>query len=260
MHVFDVLHDSIKALSKNPKLVIPQLISTFFYTIILLALLKITVTLKQGVDPMQAGEIIKKSLIILAALFITYLVDVYTYAMYPSLSQDYKKGREISLINAVKDVYSQNKTILAFSLILFVFLISASLTYSLLYLVLMMLQNTLFYYILIAATIAVLIAASILFFFIIPVAMIEQKGLSHSISTGIRLGIRHRKDLAKINLMFLALILTSMILIYRFEFQGTLATLALTAFIATRVLQAIVYAYICTANPLYYLHVSPSDN
>ncbi|HHQ44691.1 MAG TPA: hypothetical protein ENN13_00960 [Candidatus Altiarchaeales archaeon] len=249
-----ILSDSLAMFRENPKIVLPRLITTMLYAVIMLYLVQASLILKETeITPIQARDFFVKMAFILASTIILYILDVYTYAMYPQLAKDYKKGLQVSLVKALKKVLAKTKTLIGFSIILFSILGISTIIFTSLITLAYTLASTFILSLIILVSLIALLAAAILLFFIIPVAVIDDAGLKTAASKGFRLSMENKKPLLKLNLFFLLLLLATSTILYLTEFEGALAAITIIVFAASRLLQAVVYTYICIANPIAYL-------
>ena len=59
----------------------------------------------------------------------------------------------------------------------------------------------------------------------------------------------------KINLVFLALAAVTLAVSLLSEFTGLIALAALIVFLAVRLIQAVIYTYLCVVNPIAYFKI-----
>jgi membrane-anchored glycerophosphoryl diester phosphodiesterase (GDPDase) len=104
-------------------------------------------------------------------------------------------------------------------------------------------------------TVALILVVSILFFFVMPIAILEEKGIVASMSESITLGLKHKNELLKVNLILMVLAIVTMLAGLMFESTGFIVLLALAGFVAIRLLQAILYTYMYVVNPYFYLKI-----
>jgi len=105
MKITYILGQSLYMVRAEPKLFVPRLFTTAAYTLFLLKVVQVFLGL--------GGKGINGSLLALLPPFALLLsMDTLVYGMYASLSRDYSRGREISLLGALKDALSQLKSLL----------------------------------------------------------------------------------------------------------------------------------------------------
>ena len=194
-------------------------------------------------------------LILVPFILLLTALDLITYAMYPRIVDDYNRGRKISLIGALKDALGVWKILLSIGILLmilmvFVFAITVIFTIIALFAdnMLLLLPS-----ILIALILVILFA--IFLFFVVPVAVMEKKGVMGSFRDSFSLGMKHKGKLFYINLIFLVLSAVTLGIAMLID-EGDLITYsAILLFILSRIFQAIVYTYISVVNPYFYMQV-----
>ncbi|MFH1720995.1 MAG: hypothetical protein ABH950_00165 [Candidatus Altiarchaeota archaeon] len=195
-------------------------------------------------------------LLFIYSIFI-YIVDIVSYAMYPTIVLDYQKGKDINLSKSLKIALGAWKTLAVFALI--VFFLLGSFTYlSYVSYQLTLKDNTMTYILptFLLSTVF-LLAFTVLFFFVIPIAIVEEKYSIYSIKKSIKLGIKHRSDVLKTSIMFLVLVFATLTVASIYELVGGLvAYTALFLYIIGRLIQAVTYTYISIVNPVLYLEVT----
>lgn len=263
MTVKHTLKESLHLLYREPKIFIPRFITTALYTVALLYLAKITVELTklmgypQGYEVTPDPEILQVFLsnmvLLLIALLFLLVIDLISYAMYPGIIRDYYAKKPISLIKSLKEALSIWKTLM----VLGIFTITFTVILSIFEFLAKETGNMLVYLFSIPLMLIAVLVFLILLFFIVPVAVIEKKGVIATFQHGFRLSLEHKSDLFAINIFFLALTITTLILVTVTEigFQGIIASSAVLLFILTRVIQAVVYTYISVVNPYFYMKI-----
>ncbi|RLI92775.1 MAG: hypothetical protein DRO94_00625 [Candidatus Altiarchaeales archaeon] len=256
MTLYKILLESVVLLLKRPKLFVPRLITTFLYSLYTLFIARFTIdVINFNLHENFFGFVMPRISAMLLAVIILYFIDIVSYAMYPALLRDYKMGKKIELIKAFKESISLWRLLLVMGVITFVFIFIIMAILSLFIFLTIILNNP--YLLIIPGFIAVIgiLIFVILMFFVIPIAVIENKGPIQSIRESICLGLRYKGDLLKVNLFFLVLICVSFIVIIMTEMNisDMVSISAIILFIVARVFQAIIYTYICVANPYLYL-------
>lgn len=255
MHVKKTLKESYSLLKTCPKAVVPQLISTAAYSIIWLSIISQTAMLTNpALTREQALSALQDTVKIIAASLIVYLIDVYTYAMYPQIAEDYLK-KDVSLKRAFKHALKRSGTLLLFSLTLLIGLGVFTIASLPLFMAMAATQDAIISILFTLGLITFMILAATAVFFVIPVTMTEGHGIIKSYKIGLKMSARHVKDLMLLNIVFLALLLASSYILYDLKFRGTMAAAALMLFAATRFIQAAATAYVYVANQLYYQRV-----
>ncbi|ODS42288.1 MAG: hypothetical protein MSIBF_02860 [Candidatus Altiarchaeales archaeon IMC4] len=261
-----VLKDSFAMLAKSPKLFIPRILDTCIYSVFMVYLTFISIEFFSVIayDYEFAGACPDLSVVapffsdfaLLFFLFIVvYFTDILTYAMYPRLVSDYRKNQDVCLIAAYKDAISNWRKLLVFGLVvlslLVVFLFAIGIFYALALEV-----NIVFMIFGVLISVLALFVFGVLFFFVIPIALIENRGILKSFSESVKLGFRHRGPLIKINAVFIALILLVLAALSLIGFSEGALYAGIAVFVVGRLTQAVVYTYFCVANPNMYLFLS----
>lgn len=244
-----ILKESLKLLIKKPKVFIPRLVTTLLYSFYILLLGKILIDLSSGITSALWNDILS----LIPFIVLLPPIDLITYAMYPSMVHDYQSGREISLLNSFKKAIRAWRVILALLILLTVLFVTFLFIMSLFSIALITTKNVLFLFLTIFIILALIIISAILLFFVVPIAVIENKGVIDSFRESFQLGLRHKGNLFRVNLFFMALMLITFLIVMVTNFQGILAYYAILLFVITRFLQALIYTYICIINPYFYI-------
>jgi len=258
MNLIEILKDSLALLRKEPKAFLPKLVTTFLYSVYFLWGARLTVTLYRLTDePNTAGLSGMMVQVLLFFLFIVaiLLADLLSYAMYPSIVAAHREGKQVKLLQSLKDAIRAWKVIITFGAIIFAVMTAISLPATMLALSPYGTGNPLLTAAAGILAIIAVIALSIAVFFVVPIAVVEHSGVIPTFLQSLKLGMKHTPELLQINLILLVLVTTSLIITMLSEFQGITAGLAIAAFIITRLVQALIYSYICVINPYVYLHV-----
>lgn len=263
MSVLQILAESLKLLKKEPKLFIPRFITTTLYSFILLYTAKITAdTIKitdvnTTLNPEEATSILNNLLLLLTALLILLLVDLLSYAMYPAMVKDHFQGNKVNLIKSLKEGLSAWKIILVLWITIIIFSALLGLIVFTFKALSMTTGEKIFDYLSTTLVLLSTLTLLVLLFFVMPIAVVEKKGVINSFTEGFTLSMKHKKDVLTTNIFFMALTLTTMALITisQINYSQQLMLLALTAFILTRMLEAVIYTYISVVNPYFYMKV-----
>jgi hypothetical protein len=258
MKLLTVLTDSLALLRKQPKVFIPKLATTALYSIqniwAATLALKLTVMPLQEASPEITG-LMQESLLLFGFSLAIYFIDLLSYAMYPTIVAAYRKGEEVNLTQALSCALKAWKAIVALGILIQALILAILLTAGAIEYQAFEQSNTLLHLAAVFFILAAAIAVSILLFFAIPLAVLEKRGIIASMKESISMGLTHKNDLFRINVLLMLLAITSMAVGILYEKQGAIAIAAIGIFIAVRLTQALIYAYIGTINPYVYLHV-----
>ncbi len=262
MSLVKTFRDSIYLLTKKPKIFIPNLISAALYTALEIFIYGILFKAMNSIllPPETVSGVTTVDLLVLSSLILFFpiigAIDIITYAMYPSMVSDHHNRREVRLLKSLKDALSAWKILLSFAVIIFLFLI-LTFTVVFIFTVISVLLNEMF---IICLSFPVLVIALIILmtgiFFVIPIGVIEGEGVVSSLRKSLNMGTRHKKEVTALNVMIIASIIVVLILtnITGTGGAGIQWTIpALILFILSKLVQSIVYTYICTVNPYFYL-------
>jgi hypothetical protein len=186
---------------------------------------------------------------------VCFISDVLAYAMYPTLVEDYRRGGRISLTKAFGNALRQWKTLVAFSATILLFLLFFILFFLFVYVRIIFTGRVILLLPALVFMIAVFIAFSVLIFFIIPVGVIERKGVFHSYRRSIEVGWRHRTPVFKTTVFFMGVALATVLVAAAGGFKGAGAAVAFTVFVVTRLVQVVSYTYLNVINPYMYLRL-----
>ena len=259
MELIEVLKDSLKLLRERPRAFIPKFVTTALYTISILVLMWITLEMNKVAIGLEVAnrtamiQLMGYALLTLMSLLFIYCIDLLTYAMYPSIVRDHHENRGINLKRALREA-------LGSWLILIVLGLSISATAFLVIIpfavfMVFVQENVYLLLLLLSIVLVIILVFAVLVFFVIPVAVIEKKGLRQTFRDSFRLSMKHRRDVLGINLVFLSLTLLTLALGLLSDFQGPEGYLAILLFIIVRLVQAMIYTYISVINPYFYVKV-----
>ncbi|MDD5111325.1 MAG: hypothetical protein PHG85_02135 [Candidatus Altiarchaeota archaeon] len=255
MNLIEILKDSLALLKKEPKAFVPKIVTTFLFSIYLLWIAKFTLDVYTLIEePTLEGILAFESQILLLFAFMLAILfaDLLSYAMYPAIVSAHQSGLPISLTGSLKDALRAWKILL----IIEAMILAMAAAIGTLVLVLISISS-------IAVTLAAgavafmaIMAIVVLIFFVVPAEVVKRNGVVSSFRESMEIGVRHAPEVLKLNLLFLLLGLASLAISMLAEFRGLTAGLAIITFIAARLAEALIYAYICVVNPYVYLRVS----
>ncbi len=246
-------------LAKSPKAFIPRIITTTLYSLLSLYMVLLIAGLSVENTPQALTSTLLGFIAVLALTPAFYLLDILSYAMYPQIVADIKENGEVNLTKALKTALKSWRIVVSVAAVVFALLILVLATTSALGYVGAKTSNPLVTLISIPLTLALVIVFSILVFFTVPAAVMDGKGVKESFRQSIRLGLLHRWDLLKLNIVFAALALATITLTFTSQITGSYTTESTALFVVIRLIQAIVYTYLNVANPLAYLEVKVNN-
>lgn len=258
MNLISVLKESIILIRQQPKVFIPKLITTALYSFYALwatrLMLKVY-SLSSAIPTEEVSSLLSETLLLFLFVIILYFVDLISYAMYPSIVSAYRKQKPVKLTTALMDALSVWNVILLLGVLILVFLFAVLLVVGLTQFIALEFSMPILVGIAISLVLLLVMLFSILVFFVIPVAVVEKKGLLSSFHESISLGFKHKNELFKVNIMFLVLASVTLLIGMVSEFKGFVAFMAIAVFVLIRLIQAVVYTYMCVVNPYLYLRI-----
>lgn len=255
MDLREILRSSLSLLQSEPKLFVPRLIMSILYTVFTLYSVGLTADYLEVSDPASVSSFIWKIAALFTLLPALYFLDILSYAMYPSMVADSRLGRPLSLKAALRDGLRAWRIVVALGLSIFAFLIllvtvAAPLQY------LTYTTGNIGYTILAAVLgLALILGFSVIVFFVVPSAIYEGRGVMESFKESVRMGLRHKGDLLKLNLLFTLLVATTMLAAFWAELEDSMTLAAALLFLVVRLAKTVVYTYVSVVNPLAYLSV-----
>lgn len=262
-----VFKNSFEMLLLKPKVFLPRLVTTTLYSFFAVYSAKFSLEIIKALSAETlaaetlgrvpdfgsalAGYESALAAYLLFFLFV-YAVDILSYGMYVTIVRDYRARGEISLSAALRNSLQSAKTLFVLSLVVLAFLALCLIIYAALGAAYMRTQSLLFPALTILFLILAIAVFALLFFFLIPAVVAEKRGAASALSRSVAMGMCHKGEVIKTNFFFAALVLATMIVVIATEFKGTLAFGAVAAFIAGRIVQAVVYTYISAVNPAVY--------
>ncbi|MFQ5759258.1 MAG: hypothetical protein ACE5IF_06235 [Candidatus Bathyarchaeia archaeon] len=253
---------------KEPKIYLPRIFTTLFYTVFLLYTARLALRITQAINiEMSRAQMVGavpnpgKALsqfsgqitFFLFFFLLVYAVDILTYGMYARIVHDYHSKKKISLTTALSGALKKFKTLFLLGLLILVFMGLFLVLYSFLSSAFIITQNPVFLVITLLILLTAFISFALIFFFSVPVTVLEDKKLSEAVTTSMRLGMRNKGIVLKMNFLFGGLILVTLGVAMYTDFKGKLGAAAAIAFIVGRLAQALVYTYISVVNPTAYL-------
>jgi hypothetical protein len=271
MDLRKILVESFQLLTAKPKAFVPRLITTAIYSVFILYAMSLlsdmvnlnsflNVSTQPSMENQQAlAQITTKAGILLLFMPFLYLIDIFSYAMYPRIVADYRASRQINLGSAIKDGLRAWKVVFAMGFVVFAFLMVVSLIAFVSMVLTEVTGNPLFIAFSVVLALALVLFFAIVVFFVVPSAVLNEKGLMGSFRESLKLGFENRWDLLKLNLLFLVLVLATMALAYFVKTDPTLSIASIALFLLLRIAEAVVYTYMSVTNPVAYLQVKVNN-
>ncbi len=263
MDLMRLLRESLRVMSDEPKVFVPRIATTIFYSALIFYSAKLSFDLSFALAQ-EAGRVSSNvfapfrayagSIAVIVVGSVACLAsDVLAYAMYPTLVNDFRHHREISLMKALGNAMSQWRTLAAFSATILAFMAAFIAFFFWVYARIILTDSIILLIPALLLMAAVFIAFSILIFFVIPVAVIERKGIIHAYRRSISLGFEHRMPLFKTTILFMGISFATIGVAAVSGFRGVGALLAFSVFLLTRLIQVVSYTYLNVVNPYVYL-------
>jgi hypothetical protein len=255
MNLREVLADSVRLLAAKPKVFIPRLMTTLIYSAFTLYSMGLTVDMLGNPQQTLTASYLGRVAVIFAAMPLLYFIDILSYAMYPKIVADHQAGRKIDLVAALKDGLRVWKVVLALVVILLLFLVIVVLTTVTSYAIYLLSGSPIAIIASFLLILGLVLFFSIAMFFVVPVAVLEGKGIIESFRESFSMGVQHKVDLFKLNLIYLLLVIVTLALAYIEESNYLVSASFVALFVVIRLMGAIIYTYLSVTNPMAYLQV-----
>lgn len=262
---YAIVKAAFGVLVEEPKVFMPRIATTIIYSALIFHAAGLSVNLsyalalesaKNSPNAYTAVQPYTNKIIFLGLLSAaSFVLDVLSYAMYPSLVEDHKNGRKTSLNKALRRALRQWKTLLAFSLTMLSILLAFILSFLLVYEKIISAGRIILLPPALALMLLAFITVSVLTFFIIPASVIEEKGALHAYKKSFSMGLRHKGEVIKATVFFMAVGFATILAATLAGFRGASAALAFTAYAITRIIQTVSYTYMNIINPYLYLRL-----
>ena len=267
MKISEILRESFVLLRKEPKIFIPRLITTALYSFVLLYTAQLTTEMAKSAgyypgnptpDPAALASLMGGVFILLVSVIFLLIVDLFSYAMYPVMVRDYHKEGKIDLRKSFNEAFSAWKTILALWLLIMLFSLGLGVILSVFEVLTLQSGNSIYYVASLLVILSLVILLLIALFFIMPVAVVEKRGLIDTFKQGFKMSMKNKGDVFFINVFFLVLtaVTLGIISLSQIYFSEGVAIIAGILFILTRVFEAVIYTYISVVNPYFYMKVA----
>lgn len=263
MTVIHVLKESTRLLFKRPKIFIPNMSVALIYAAFELILIKLFMDIINEImfaSPSEFHDILFSNLIPIVGILAFYPIlgamDLITYSMYPSLVSDYHEGRDISLWLALKSSLGSWRVWLTLGLVLLLFLIFVVPIVMIPVMIYLLTENIFFIFLAFFIFITALILLMMAVFFVIPIGVIENEKPIESFKRSYQLAIRYRVEVFSLITMFIIIIIIAFALgnIHGIGLCTEITYFAIAIFILIKIIQSLIYTYICVVNPYFYVH------
>jgi len=266
MDVARILSDSLRLLKAEPKAFAPRIVTTAIYSVYILAfigvasdLASVDLTRPNAADSMRLASAAYRSFFFLALSPLLYFVDILSYAMYPRIVADHNSGSGISIRKALKDGLKAWRIVIATEAVLFLFILALAVPTALAVVISLITGNIVYAVLAVILALALILVFAVLVFFVIPSAVLKGRTVAGSFRESVSLGLENRWDILRINVLFLALLAVTVVAGVYVQGNPLLTAASAAAFIILRLLEAVVYTYLCVTNPYAYIHATVNN-
>ncbi len=271
MELTDILKKSFLLLLEKPKMFIPNLFTSLLYAVFELILIYLTINLIHGILNLDSLNTLNTSQYILSKTLITDIkhiiilllfyplvgaIDLITYGMYPSMVMDYHSNREISLIKSLRDSIASWKILLSLGIIFAFFIIAMFMVLLILFIFSLILNEGIILFLSVPVVLILIIILMMAVFFVVPVGVIKRRSIIRTFTDSFKLTSVYRGDVFKLTLLLTVLIIIAIFLGFMVNIRkiGVEITAGFVLlFILLRIIQSVIYTYIFTVNPYFYL-------
>lgn len=249
-----IIKDSFSLLAKEPKLFIPKFFVSFLFSILILALPRMTIAAltSPSVEDLQ---------VVLAYLFLTVIfsfVDIIVNSFFPFFVKDYFDKKSVSFSRAFSSFKERAGVILPAVLSVeaasfaVVFVISGVIS------AVLFTGNYFLTAVLLCFSFLAIIVIVIVFYFVYPVASLEKNGIVGSIKRSVNLSTSNLLPVSSLALFsFFISAFTFIVSYVATVSEGSLERIVfLVLFVLLRVFVACLATYQYVLNPLLYLEVA----
>ena len=268
MRILELLQESFRLLLEQPKAFIPRLITTALYSIYTVFAAKLAADALAIASSQAGGQpdeglllgILFNAAILIASMPILYLVDLFSYAMYPRIVADHKAGGKISLTAALKDALKAWRPVVWLGVVVFAMVLAVgAFSFAVSYISIVTGFEALNILSVVIVVVA-LLAFSVAIFFVVPAAVLDGRGVKESFKESMSLGMKHKVSLLKLNIILMVLALVTLFSAFESSGSQAMAIASIVFYVLIRVLQAVVYTYLSVTNPLAYLSVRVNND
>jgi hypothetical protein len=252
---FDTFRETAGLMVRYPKAYVPKVFSTGLYSLYYIVAADITAGL-MGLGEADINSLLIKSGLLLASLPLLYVMDVFTYAMYPRMVSDIVGEGRVSLKASFRSASGNMGSIVVYS-----FIIMASLFIATLFILGLQwggqfFGGGLFRHTAYAVALVFAVAFSLILFFGVPESILGGKGIRGGLVDGARLGFNNAPYVLALYVFLLPPLLLSLWGVAALEAGGFPRMVAAFVFLGLRLFQAVAYTYACLMNQLAYLRLS----
>lgn len=249
-NIHGAFRDSIELFISNPKLIVPKLIVSLLYGVIIIFTAQNTID--AFVQP--SIDVLRNLVVIFFATLAVVVADIVLSSMYPFIVQDLIKHKKAGLSGAFWAALSKAFVIVpAYLAVLLVFVIVTAIIEFVLFLA--MPEN----FLLVAPVVdlVAVFAAVFLFYFLFPVAIFEKKGIMESLKGSISISMSKKSEVAQVTVLSFIVSGVSFAIGFALDFfpQNEQTWIFWAVFVFLRFLTAYIYAYLYVLNPVFYLEL-----
>lgn len=255
MDVRKILIESLQLLRSRPKAFIPRILTTAVYSFYTLYLMGVTASLSSADSFRILSDILPRMGLVFASLPLLYFMDILSYAMYPRIVADYREGREISLTAAFMESLKAWRIVLVLGAIIFGMLVVVVCAVAASVVLMYYTGSVIFVAAAAALVLALLLFFAVAVFFVVPAAVLDGRGVVDSFAESARLGFRYKGGIIKLNLVFVFLVVSTMLMVWAAQGDALLSAASVLVFVALRLVEAVVYTYLSVTNPYAYMQV-----
>ncbi len=246
--------DSLEVFSGNPKLVLPKLLVSLFYSFAIVFGVKFIVDFVSEPD----ASMVASGLFVLGLEFVSLLLDTIVNLMFPILVRQQREGGKISFMQALGEIRGKFLRTVAPIAIVLVGITALATAWAGIYLIVLggsIDPSTPDFLAFAAPLMALAVAVAFLFYAIFPVSALESGPVGESLSRTVKFTFSNLVDVAKaISLSLLLSALSFAIAIsMNFVSEGQ-SLLFWAAFLIVRFVTAYIATYTYVLNPVFYFH------
>lgn len=262
MNFFELLKEAIALLRKEPKLFIPKIFLALLFTANMLFFAFVMIQNTELFELVLSNEIpspeqleqisslLAVLLLILLFLIFSVIIDILIDGMYPLLINDYKNNRRISLKKGFQDSRKKALKVVPAGLLL-IALVVVPLSILLSYAISLIPDFSILSLLVLITVFSAAFMISLCFYFFYPSIMLEKEGIFQSIGKNFSSVSNNLKTVSKAN----TIPFTASIISVLFAAASVLEPAMIIAFIAFRLLTAVIFTYHMVLSPSIYLKV-----
>lgn len=253
--------DSLEVFSENPKLVLPKLLVSLFYSFAIVFGVKLIVDFVSGPD----SSMIAAGVLVLAIGLVSLLLDTIVNLMFPILVRQQREGEKISFMPALYEIRGKFLRSVAPIAIVLGAITALATAWAGFYLIMLggSIDPTTPEFLIFAAPLMLLVVAvAFLFYAIFPVSALESRPVGESLTRTMKLTFSNLADVAKAMALSLVLSFLSFAVAIAMNFVSEDQSLLFwLTFLVVRFVTAYIATYTYVLNPVFYFHYAgPAEN